>query len=335
MSYIYDPSSEGLAELVEADLATRVDAYHPDDEAKRLGGNLTRKLPETIYSAPILAVLNAYDRGSLSMAYLIVPNFLSLFVSVALQAVLGVYLHTAVVRVDSTSIAPTCGAADALLRNASLFAFGAVVLADVYETYGMHAWLCELRTVPVRARLTVRAFKDVHSPPALGYVPIITRPVTGITRGERALFYATCIVPKILIALICTLAGAGAILRASNDFDLVLASVAAGFILALDDGLYKLLISDSVRKIVGCAPAFGVPTRAISTLQRRWTFLQAYATPLVVLLLGDVLEHFYWCAQTADGHSRASLTSDLTLLAFVAALALLAVAWTILFVDAG
>ena len=54
------------------------------------------------------------------------------------------------------------------------------------------------------------------------------------------------------MALFVMVAGAGGVLRSGNDFDLVLATTVSTFILALDDGLYKvtdwgpdLLSSDS------------------------------------------------------------------------------------------
>ena len=53
----------------------------------------------------------------------------------------------------------------------------------------------------------------------------------------------------------CLLAGTGAILRAANNYDLVMATVAATFIMEADDMIYKFLVADALKVRVSGAPA--------------------------------------------------------------------------------
>jgi len=224
-----------------------------------------------------------------------------LAIAIVLQLTLACYLHSSVVTVASTALSLECGVTSAWLRNVALFAFNTFVVGDVLETFGMHQWINEFSTAPQHEMLTVQQFKDTGAATRNGRYPLILRPVSGITHAERGCFYALCLVPKLIVAVACQLAGTGAILRVTNDFDLVLAAVAAVFILELDDGLFKVLAGDVVKNAAGNAPALGVPEKEVSKLEFWWSVFQGVLVPLLIVFLGSLAEHLYWCAGASGG----------------------------------
>ena len=77
----------------------------------------------------------------------------------------------------------------------------------------------------------------------------LCRPLTGITKWERAAFYLCVLLPKLGIAAAVAEAGAGAVLRSGNNFDLVLNALAATFIIEFDEWAYGMLIPSALRNL--------------------------------------------------------------------------------------
>ena len=153
-------------------------------------------------------------------------------------------MHYAIVDMVADDLDTGCNSTSTLLRTVALLTFVSLVVGDILETYEMHNWLCALPLAEAPESLRLLQFTERDMPP--GGKNKFVLPVSGIARSERTLFYLACLLPKLVVAVACLLAGAGAVLRSGDNFNLVLNAVAATFILQIDDSVYTLLISDRV-----------------------------------------------------------------------------------------
>lgn len=278
----------GLKEVAAEDLEAPVGKYDTTYEAAKQGGSIQRRLPETITSALMLVMLSARFNAN-TIITRIGPVFLGVVISTVLQTGLAGFMYKAIVGTESGALLPTCGATTPLLLHMALFLFTCFPVKDFVETFGMLQWLNEIPTTEEHERLEVQLFKDGPF--------MLLRPVTGMPLGERAFYCLACLVSKLLVAIVCLLAGSGAILRAANDYDLVMATVAATFIMEADDMLYNFLVADFLKGRVSSSPAFGVPdSMIIPTAEGFWINYQGYILPLIALLVGNVLLRCFWCA---------------------------------------
>ena len=115
-----------------------------------------------------------------------------------------------------------------------------MALRHAIDVLNMHLWLNMFHTSNKHEGLMLQKYRDklqnTHH-----------RPTTGITRGARAFFYLFALLPELVTTVFVLVAGSGAVLRSANRFDLVLNSVAAVFVLELDNAFYLLLIPQSAR----------------------------------------------------------------------------------------
>jgi hypothetical protein len=123
-----------------------------------------------------------------------------------------------------------CDGGSDLLRGVATAVFMSLVLSDMLETYDIHLWLTMFPTCAEHEKLKLCEFEDPDATgPRAG--TIVIRPVTGITVSTRIFFYLLVVAGKLFMAVAIAIAGAGLVLRASTDFDLILNAVAAGFVL--------------------------------------------------------------------------------------------------------
>ena len=152
-------------------------------------------MPATIYTAPIVLVLSATPaerRGALSYLFLLAPVWLALCVNIALQLVFSIYMNQAIVDLVTDDLEPDCGATSPLLMTVALATFVSLVVADILETYQMHAWLCALPGADAPEALKLLRFTERDEPP--DGKNMLTLPVSGIASGERTAFYiAWCV----------------------------------------------------------------------------------------------------------------------------------------------
>ena len=76
---------------------------------------------------------------------------------------------------------------------------------------------------------------------------MLRKPASGITRVERLCIYLFVLVGKLLLALLVLAAGTGVLLHSPTDYDLVLNTLAAEFVLNVDEMAYILFVSPTVR----------------------------------------------------------------------------------------
>ncbi len=279
-------------------------------EMQREGGTGSVALPPTIYTAPIVLGLTATpaERGNWRTALVrLGPSWCAVGISMVLQLTYTSYMNDSIVAVASDDLSTTCQERQAsdVLVFVSLCTFVSMVLSDMLETYDVHAWLRAMPACETYEHMRLLRFVERHAPP-WGKTMIVV-PVSGITRVERTAFYFGLLVPKFVVALACLLAGAGAVLRSGDDFSLVLNSVAATFILQIDDAVYMLLIPDASRKMAAAMPPITIKVRdanqrhvAETELEKaRDEYLerplQIVCVVVAVVLVAQLLDRGFWC----------------------------------------
>ena len=72
-------------------------------------------------------------------------------------------------------------------------------------------------------------------------------------------FYALLVVPTLIVDFFCIAAGAGTIVRSSNNVMLIMNTVVACFVLELDELGYRLFLAKTYTAILSGVPAFNAP----------------------------------------------------------------------------
>ena len=212
-----------------------------------------RKLPANIYTAVIVTWLNLSRGSCFELLVIQLPIIFALMISLAAQYILTHYLKQAVHNGDG-DLGDDCMGTTPLLRYTATVCFISLSIQDIQETWDMHLWIDIFPRAAAHEKLRLRQFVaggDDGSPKHAFF-----KPATGIVTGARFLFYVT-ISCKLGMALYVMLAGAGAVLRSGNDFDMVLNTVAAVFVLDLHDVAYTLLVPERC-KVIDRLPALTV-----------------------------------------------------------------------------
>jgi len=247
------------------------------------------------------------------------PLILTWAVAVAVQFTLAYYLHNAVVAVDG-DLGVDCNGTDSVLRYLGLSAFVAFGMADLLETWDIHLWLAQFQTVGKFGTLRFKRYRDTDADEEAASTPlqmssleratsayvegssktarvshVVTQPVTGITCITKIYFYVTAVATKALANLFVLMAGSGAVLRSDNNFDLILNSVAASFILDIDNQLYHLLVPGTMKRSWSFLPPIGIPKSSVASITRIGTPLYVYVSFAVLVALDFMLADLVWC----------------------------------------
>jgi len=239
------------------------------------------------------------------------PLLLSWAIAVLTQFALAYYLHNAVVNVNG-DLGPTCLGSDALLRVLALSAFVALAMSDAMETWSMHLWLSQFQTVSNFGALRFKRFSDAEadaesarlasnvasnsSPNLTSAVKhVITQPVTGITCMTKVYFYFAAIFSKFIAMVAVLFSGSGAVLRSDNNFDLILNSVAASFILEIDNFAYALLVPETMKRAWSSLPPLGIPKASVPSLTLVGAASQFYVAIGILALIDIFLWQYWWC----------------------------------------
>ena len=219
----------------------------------------------------------------------------------------------------------------------ALYAFVSMCAYDLAETWQMHSWLKLFPTQRSWSPLLLQEFWDwghlsdeelwengslkrIHfefcgnSSFAGGLK--VRLPAMGVTCSARCYFYCAAIGVKVVVAVAVMLAGAGAVLHSDNNFDLVLNSVAATFVLQLDEHFFTFFVSDAIKKASSGVPPLHVPARMLGSCGTRARVLRilcgTYMAMGVTALLSYVLYQFYWCSSLDQPVSALALLHNFT-----------------------
>ena len=189
--------------------------------------------------------------------------------------------------------------------------FVVCVLKDMLETCDMWTDLSFFRYSESTELFTASRFKDNGAEVATecqeitGYADKhvrVVQPTSDVSLLCRSAIIMAVIVPKAAMAVFVRIAGSSAILRAGNEFDLVLNSVAAVFLLEIDDVAYKVFVPTAIQKKAGSAPVFGFSAKQMEESKLRWV---RRWSPVLLLLCTAAVDTFlifaYWCTPHAPG----------------------------------
>ena len=236
--------------------------FNPAEKLHTERGKRQLQLPESIYGAAIMVVLNRPTESTRrDLCGKFFPVYFALLITTCMQVIFAMFLRNSVTTAGEGSpmgdLAGTCDCTDAKLRMLALMAFTTFIANDVAESFTMHRWLWLFAATDRHEQLKMRNFRystesmrqerDLENAPSRRRR--LCRPATGITKWERAAFYLFVLTPKLGIAGIVAWAGSGGVLRSGNNFDLVLNALAATFVIELDEWAYKMLIPLSLRNL--------------------------------------------------------------------------------------
>ena len=224
--------------------------FRPMEQMMLSHGTMQRVMPMNIYAAFILTWLSS-PTVEFARILTIWQTLPALSVTIVLQVTFGMFLYGAVLDADG-DLARTCDHSTVWLRWIALSAFTMLGLKELLDAWNMHLWLQlfprSISHQPLELQNNLRASRA----PGPGWERTkvsVHRPTMGIPRLARASFYAFAIIPNVASSVLVLIAGSGAVLRSANDFDLVINSVAAAFVLELDALVYTLLIPASTKAL--------------------------------------------------------------------------------------
>lgn len=130
---------------------------------------------------------------------------------------------------------------------------------------------------------------------------VVTQPVTGITCLTKLYFYMAAVATKFVIGILVLVAGSGAVLRSDNDFDLILNSVAASFILEIDNFAYALFVPSTMKRAWSAIPPIGVQQSAVPSFTLAGTPFFFYLSLAALFSIDYLLHEAWWCTDLAPG----------------------------------
>lgn len=261
-------------------------------------GLYERSLPCTIYAHVVVSWLNLRHGSLAEFVSVEMPLVAPLLLSVTAQVSFAAYLDAAVWDA-SGDLGTDCNDTSTWLRWVALMAFICLVVKDVVETWELYLWLSMFRSCQMHERLQMQRYR--HSTLSLEFV--VTRPVSGITPVARGCFFIL-LIAKLAIAPIVLLSGSGAVLRSGNDFDLILNSIAAVFVIQLDDTVCEMFIPRVFKRLLVGLPALtpNPSTGSWAVLKALGTMLYSFLYLLVTLALSFALVLLRWCREENDEH---------------------------------
>lgn len=233
-------------------------------------------------------------------------SVLALLTACGVQTILAYYLFQSVRRADG-DLGSDCSGTSFTLRCVALAVFVLVTLQNFLEVHEMHLWLSLLPTAKSHEVFKVQEVAELIKPTHLaqpGRDGTLTGTrlflaASGVTVTARCVFYALLLIPSTLITSAILVAGSGAVLCSDNDFDIILNSVAAVFVLDLDDIIYKLL-TPKMLQAVGRVPPLITPILKSATLARAKFRLFLVGSHTFCILFFEVLLslplYYGWCS---------------------------------------
>ena len=238
-------------------------SFYPSTDRDRENGQITRELGDSLYSAFILIWMNKSSNSNWHTLWFAVKTGLvvSLLASHYAQLSFAYYLINSIRQSHDSGY---CAGDDytPVLKMLAVISFLSLCFGDLQATYDMHLWLSMFKTSKTHEKLEVHRWVDTSN--KLVKDTKIYLPLTGITWFARFVFYTLVVIPKVVVAVCVATAGSGLVLRSETDYDLVLNAVAAGFVLDLDEVVYRVFLtcapaSEPWHRVRPCLPALAPP----------------------------------------------------------------------------
>jgi len=298
---------------IDQDLQASEDPMYPDCKQIIEGGTFRVGIPSTVFTAFMVSYLNTMKRSKTQLTALIL--------AVVLQVSISLYLHEAVTDVEG-DLSPTCDDTSLVLQSMTLVVFVMSWLNDMIETIHMCMWLSLMRVESPGEQLVTQEMKDMKHILPLRHTDAIhegsakasggmqddgteavkvIRPRSSISWWAKTCFYTLGIWPKVLVSFLVLICGAGAILRAGSQFDMVLNTVAASFLMEIDDVMYKVLFSTRSKFSCSGVPELGWTKQETHSSILYWVVehMRPWFSVLVAIGLVAALRWGYWCTSVA------------------------------------
>ena len=130
--------------------------FNPAKKLHSERGKRQLQLPESIYGAAIMVVLNRPINGT-SRAW--IPVYFSLLVNTTIQVTFALYLNWAVMKGGGDLADDTCECTEYPLRMLALGAFITFIVNDFAESFKMHRWLWLFGRAKEHEELKMRNFR--------------------------------------------------------------------------------------------------------------------------------------------------------------------------------
>lgn len=283
-------------------------SFSPVDAAWESGGHVSRDMPADLYSASILSLMNS--KGKSDLLRICLPMFILMCMGTFIQIYLLDRILLAIVdpvKKSSGSHANQCLRSNVPLRNICMLTYVTVCFRHVKETVKMYFWLSVFRwewgTMKHQPLRLVR--EELHDPEG-GLSISAVRPVSHISAPE-GLVYVLILLAKISVELFATFVGSGGVLLSASDLDLILNTLAATFILELDDVLHDVFVPKMWNAFCTAPELTAVVRGSVLNLQLFFPYLAALLIGFIAGGVGGA-----WCGFTDDG----SRFRELILLSF-------------------
>ena len=206
---------EKRTDLSRQDFMARVWAWKDDS-----GGQITRQLGDSLYSAFILIWMNKSSNSNWHTLWFAWKTGLvvSLLASHYAQLSFAYYLMSSIRQPHDSGdpLSDYCEGHDntPVLKMLGVISFLSLCLGDLQATYDMHLWISMFKTSKTHEKLEVHRWVDTSN--KLVKETKIYLPLTGITWFARFVFYTLVVIPKVVVAVCVATAGSGRVLRSGR-----------------------------------------------------------------------------------------------------------------------
>lgn len=219
-------------------------------------------LPATIYSSAMVCSLGftKEDLNSLNSWLILLPNWFFVFFNTVFSLIV---IKCIIELRDET---PECEA-DFLLLMLCVIAFSTYNMGEIFETFAMFHWIYHQPTVASHEVLTFSSNEDDKEI------------VSGMTASYKLWCYVCLVLPKLVIGLLITWYGNTFLLVSDSNQDVILNSMALGFITQNDEIIFEAMVPQSLKEVTSALP----PVR-ISYQAKIFGLFKPYVMVLLVVL---------------------------------------------------
>ena len=140
--------------------------------------------------------------------------------------------------------------------------------------------------------------RETLNDPESGHSIATVRPLSHIT-GPECVLYITTLFIKLAVEGFALIVGSGAVLWSSADLDLILNTLAATFILELDDILYDIFVAKMWTAFCTAPELTATLKPGVVRFQLVWPYLA-----LAFVVGWSVFMEHLWCGQERDARQR-------------------------------
>lgn len=221
------------------------------------------ELPITVYTSAMICALG-FTKEELSEFrpwLVVIPNWLIVFFNYFFSFVVILAIK------ELRDVTPECEANFTLLM-VSVIAFSTYNVGEIFETFSMFFWIYSQPTSTEHVELTFSSDDD-------------DREITsGMTMAYKLWCYFAIILPKLAIGIMVAYFGNTFLLVSDSNQDVILNSMALGFITQNDEIIFDVLVPKNLKAITENMPAM-----KITRNMKLWGLYRPWAVSLLILII--------------------------------------------------